>query len=88
MIVPSRVDRSTSTGREIEKVLKRFGEQVGPALCSRVAFADSTAFGKWVGAYAPGSAAHREMHALVLAVRNKLTRIKPDSGAGTKGAPG
>jgi len=88
MIVPSRVDRSTSTGREIEKVLRRFGEPVGPALCSRVAFADSTAFGKWVGAYAPGSPAHREVHALVLAVRNKLGRIKPGTKPGAKGEPG
>lgn len=82
LIVPSRVDRSTSTGREIETVLKRFGEQVAPALCARVAFADSIAFGKWVGAYAPGSPAHREVHALVLAVRAKLGRMKPAAKGG------
>ena len=72
LMVPSKIDRSTATGRGIEKILAQFGEPVGPALCQRVAFADSVAFGKWAGTYAPDSAAHREVTALAQAVTNAL----------------
>ncbi len=72
LIVPSKVDRSTATGRSIEIILKRFGETVGPAICQRVAFADSVAFGQWIGSYAKGSAADLEIRDLTAAVKRAL----------------
>lgn len=76
LLVPSRVDRSTATGRTIEAILKHLGEAVGPAICQRVAFADSVAFGQWIGDFAPNSPAHREMVDLAYTVRRVL-REKP-----------
>jgi len=72
LLVPSKIDRSTATGRNIEIILKRFGEPLAPALSQRCVFADSIAFGKWVGDYAPESKAHDEVQALANAVRTTL----------------
>ena len=77
LLVPSRVDRSTSTGKAIEAILGRFGEKVGPALCQRVAFADSAAFGLWVGGFAPGSPAHKEIRLLTAAVLSMIKNHQP-----------
>ena len=76
LLVPSRIDRSTATGRTIESILKHLGEPVGPAIGQRVAFADSVAFGQWIGDFAPNSVAHREMIDLAYSVRRVL-REKP-----------
>ena len=73
LLVPSRVDRTTSTGRQIESVLKQFGQPLAPALCQRVAFADSIAFGQWVGDYRPNGPAHYEVMALARAVKAALS---------------
>ncbi|MDX1401454.1 MAG: ParA family protein [Kiloniellales bacterium] len=73
MLVPSKVDRTTATGKNIETILKQFGQTVAPALCQRIVFADSIAFGKWVGAYASGSPAHREVEALTDQVLKSFT---------------
>jgi chromosome partitioning protein len=72
LLVPSKVDRNTATGRNIELVLERFGESVAPAVSQRGAFADSIAFGRWVGDYAPGSPAHREVVELMAEVMATL----------------
>jgi chromosome partitioning protein len=72
LLVPSRVDRSTATGRTIESILKHLGEPVGPAIGQRIAFADSVAFGQWIGDFAPNSPAHREMTDLAYTVRRVL----------------
>ncbi len=72
LIVPSKVDRSTATGRSIEKVLEQFGETVGPVIAQRVAFADSAAFGKWIGNFAPNSPGHWEILQLADAVKKLL----------------
>lgn len=64
VLVPSRVDRRTATGREIEGILHEFGEPVGPAICQRSAHADAFNFGVWIGDQAKGSAAHHEIEAL------------------------
>jgi chromosome partitioning protein len=72
LLVPSKVDRSTATGRNIEIILGRFGEPLAPGLSQRCVFSDSIAFGKWVGDYAPASKAHDEVQALAKAVRTAL----------------
>jgi chromosome partitioning protein len=64
MLVPSRVDRRTVIGRGAHGALARFGLQVGPEICQRSAHVRAFAAGTWVGAFAPGSPAHREIRVL------------------------
>lgn len=73
LLIPSRIDRRTASGREIEEALKVFGLPVGPVICLRSAFADSTAAGVWVGEYAPGSKAHEEILKLVKVVNHEAS---------------
>ncbi len=72
MLVPSRVDRRTSAGREIEAALKNFGGRVAPSIGQRAAFVDAFGAGEWIGDYAPRSTAATEMEALAKAVRRLL----------------
>lgn len=74
LVVPSRVDRSTATGRTIKDILKHLGEPVGPSIGQRIAFADAVAFGQWIGDYAPQSAAHEEMLNLAYCVRRLISK--------------
>lgn len=69
LLVPSRVDRRTAAGKEIEAVLHDFGEPVAPAVGQRTAHVDAFTAGEWVGAYAPRSAAHDEIEVLAAIVR-------------------
>jgi chromosome partitioning protein len=73
LLVPSKVDRRTGAGREIEAALHEMGERVGPAIGARSAFVDSATAGEWVGAFAPRSVAHQEIGALA-AVVERLTK--------------
>ena len=72
LIVPSRIDRRTSAGREIEGALKQFGEKVGPAIGQRTVFVDAFAAGQWVGEYARRSKAMAEVSALSRAIKRML----------------
>jgi chromosome partitioning protein len=76
LLVPSKVDRRTSVGRQARASLVRLGWQVGPALGQRAAHSDAFKAAKWIGAHAPGTAAHLEVHALVRAVEDQLARCK------------
>ncbi len=64
LIVPSKVDRRTAAGAEIEAVLHDYGEPVGPVVSQRIAHSDAFTAGQWIGDYAKGSAAHAEIKAL------------------------
>ena len=72
LLVPSRIDRRTSVGREIESALKQFGEPIGPPILQRVDFIDCCTESRWIGDFAPESAAHDDITALTLAVRRRL----------------
>ncbi len=72
MLVPSRVDRRTSAGREIEAALKNFGGRVSPSIGQRAAFVDAFGAGEWIGDYAPASRAADEVESLAKAVRRLL----------------
>ena len=74
LLVPSRVDRRTAAGREIEAVLSDFGEPVAPAVAQRTAHVDAFSAGQWVGDYAPRSAAHTEIEALAALLKRILDR--------------
>ena len=73
LLVPSRVDRRTGAGREIEAALHEMGEPVGPAIGLRSAFVDSATARDWVGAFAPRSVAHQEI-ATLAAVVDRITK--------------
>lgn len=75
LLVPSRVDRRTGAGREIEAALHEMGEPVGPAIGHRAAFVDSATAREWIGGFAPRSVAHQEIQALA-AVVDRITRRK------------
>jgi chromosome partitioning protein len=68
LLVPSRVDRRTAAGKEIEAALHELQEPVGPAIGARAAFVDSATAGGWIGAYAPRSTGHQEIATLAAVV--------------------
>lgn len=72
LLVPSRIDRRTAAGREVEAALRPFGEPIGPAIGQRSAHVDAFTVGQWVGAFAPRSTAAEEIAAFAAAVRRKL----------------
>ena len=69
LLVPSRVDRRTAAGKEIEAVLHDFGEPVAPAIGQRSAHVDAFTAGEWIGTYAPRTTAHDEIQALTAIIR-------------------
>lgn len=64
LLIPSRVDRRTLAGREIESALGRFHEPIGPPIHQRAAFIDACTEGLTIGQYAPGSLADQEIEEL------------------------
>ena len=72
LIVPSKIDRRTDAGRQIEERLLRFGEPVGPTVHQRTAFVEAFGAGKWIGDYAPQSPAHYDISSLAIAVKRSL----------------
>jgi chromosome partitioning protein len=72
LIVPSKIDRRTDAGRHIDEQVRRFGENVGPAIHQRTAFIEAFGAGQWIGDYAPQSPAHYDIIALAIAVKRSL----------------
>lgn len=72
LVVPSKIDRRTDAGRQIEERLRRFGEPVGPTVHQRTAFVEAFGAGKWIGDYAPQSPAHYDISSLAIAVKRSL----------------
>ncbi len=76
LLVPSRVDRRTAAGKEIEAVLLEFGEPVAPMVRQRTAFVDCFTAGQWIGAFARNSDAHVDIQTLAAVVRRMLGHAK------------
>ena len=72
LIVPSKIDRRTDAGRQIEDNLRGFGEPVGPSVHQRTAFVEAFGEGKWIGQHAPQSPAHYDITSLAIAVKRSL----------------
>lgn len=72
LIVPSKIDRRTDAGRQIDQKLSVFGEAVGPTIHQKIAFVEAFGAGKWIGEYAPQSAAHYDISSLAIAVKRSL----------------
>jgi chromosome partitioning protein len=89
LLVPSKVDRRTTLGRRGGASVAKLGWEVGPALGQRAAHAEAFRAATWIGAHAPGSAAHLEMCTLVERVEDQLGRCKEaeEQGPGYLHAP-
>jgi chromosome partitioning protein len=72
LIVPSRIDRRTDAGRQIDARLRVFGEPVGPAVHQRTVFVEAFGAGRCIGEFAPGSPAHLDIGSLAIAVKRSL----------------
>ena len=80
LLVPSKVDRRTSLGRRARSSLAALGWQVGPGLGQRAAHGEAFKAAKWIGAHAPGTAAHLEVRILVEEVEDQLRRcLEPEA---------
>ena len=64
VLIPSKVDRRTAAGAEIEAVLHDFGEAVAPAVSQRIAHVDAFTAGQTVADYAATSAGASEIKAV------------------------
>jgi chromosome partitioning protein len=73
LLVPSRIDRRTAIGRELEDELRELTEPVGPAISSRVQLVDAFTSKQWIGEFAPRSVAHQQIEALVSVIRRSAT---------------
>lgn len=74
LLIPSKVDRRTAAGAEIEAVLHDYGEPVGPIVAQRIAQVDAFTAGQWIGDYAPGSAGHTEIKALASVIKRMVDK--------------
>jgi chromosome partitioning protein len=74
LLVPSKVDRRTAAGAEIEAVLHDYGEPIAPVITQRIAHADAFTAGQWIGDYAKGSAAHNEIKALASVIKRIIDK--------------
>jgi len=72
LIVPSKIDRRTDAGRQIDDQLRCFGEPIGPGIHQRTAFVEAFGAGQWIGDYAPQSSAHYDISSLAIAVKRNL----------------
>ncbi len=69
LLVPSKVDRRTSVGRELAAALERFDEPVGPEIGQRAALVDAFTVGAWIGQYAPRNVAREQFRELANAIK-------------------
>jgi chromosome partitioning protein len=69
LIVPTHVNARSTAGKEIDTVLGKLGEPIGPAIHQMDAFVDAFTAGRWIGDFAFNSAAHQDIKALASAVR-------------------
>ena len=74
LLIPSKVDRRTAAGAEIEAALYDYGEPVAPVVSQRIAHADAFSAGQWSGDYAKGTAAHSEIKALTSVIKKLATK--------------
>ncbi len=79
VIVPNRIDGRTTIARELFRY-EGFGETVSPPIHMRTAFTKAFDTGQWVGNFAPGSAAHREIDTLAELVASGYSAVRAPAG--------
>jgi len=70
--IPSKIQITTTTGRELGGSLEELGEKTLPAITQRIVISDSAMSGLTIHEYAPRSEAAAEFRALALAVEELL----------------
>ena len=75
VLAPTRTDHRTASGKELTSTLADMGEPVAPEIRLRTAFSDAFNSGQWVGEYAPGTPAYREMKALADFVLKQARKV-------------
>lgn len=80
LLVPSKVDRRTAAGIEIEAALAGFGVPVGTGIAQRVALSEAFTAGQWIGDYAPRSPSHIEFETLAATVWRMARKGARDGG--------
>jgi chromosome partitioning protein len=73
LLVPTRVQASTSAGRELRDVLRGWGPVSKASIGLRVALADAATAGEGVATFSPGTLAHAEFQALAREVAGALS---------------
>jgi len=71
-LVPSRVLKNTTLGRDLTSSLEAMGRKVLPAISQRIALAQAVSTGLTIGEFAPGSPAQEEFRHLAKAVRKLI----------------
>jgi chromosome partitioning protein len=77
VLVPNRVDQRTAIGRAIQRSLCDLGWAVAPPIAQRSSHATAFSARQWIGAHAPGTAAFREISALVTELEKMLKACPP-----------
>jgi len=72
LMVPSRVDRRTSFGKEVSDALTGFGEPVGPPIGQRSVYVDCFGLADWVGRVYPHSTAYSELQQLTTLIEEMI----------------
>ena len=83
LLVPSRIRKSTSAGKELREVLANWGPVSNANIGLRVALADSATLGVGIDTFSPNSAAHQEITCLAKQVA-KLLGLKRGRNHGKK----
>lgn len=68
ILIPSKVDKRTSFGKEIQEALQGFGEPVSPAVHQRSIHVECFGLGEWIGSIAKTSEAYQDIHNMADAV--------------------
>ena len=83
LLVPSKVDPRTASGRELAAALEKFDETVAPEIGQRAALVDAFSVGAWIGQYAPRNKANEQFRDLAIAVKRRwLMELKRLRSAG------
>ena len=69
LLVPSRVDKRTSAGKEIEGVLHSYKEPVAPCIMQRSAHVDAFSSKEWIGDFAKNTLAYQDIESLSALVK-------------------
>ncbi|MCB2010002.1 MAG: ParA family protein [Geminicoccaceae bacterium] len=74
MLVPTRVDQLTLHRDRLPSRMARLHERIGPPVRERAALADAFEARRWIGHFAPESAAHADIMVLEAAVSELLEK--------------
>ncbi len=69
LLLPTRVNAGTKAGEELDEILRVSGEPVGPFIHQSVLYPEAFNAGRWIGDFAPDSAAHGDIKALAERVK-------------------